>query len=104
MLHSTPLFCVWWVSRTLISPSRPERSRKGSAVVVIGVRRRSVGRDNGIVGSSLVSWRIRPRSCYRSRMRPRVSYASSISVLPEGQPHAECHLGGAEDPHPVRLL
>jgi hypothetical protein len=31
-------------------------------------------------------------------------YTSNISVLPQGQPHAEHHLGGAEDPHPVRLL
>src|SRR5215212_2299510 len=37
-------------------------------------------------------------------MRLLVSYALSIPVLPKGQPHAECHLGGAEGPHPVRLL
>src|SRR5919107_5206982 len=88
----------------LIILSASKQNLKRNPVVAIGVDRRGVGCDNGIVGSSLVSWRISPRSCYRSRMRPRVSYASSISVLPEGQPHAECHLGGAEDPHPVRLL
>src|ERR687889_709547 len=84
----------------LIILSASKQKLKRNPVVAIGVDRRGVGCDNGIVGSSLVSWRIRPRSCYRSRMRPRVSYASSISVLPEGQPHAECHLRGAEEPHP----
>jgi hypothetical protein len=29
---------------------------------------------------------------------------SHIPMLPEGQPHAEHHLGGAEDPHAVRLF
>src|SRR5215213_9044740 len=29
---------------------------------------------------------------------------SNIPMLPEGQPHAEHHLGSAEDPHPLRLL
>jgi hypothetical protein len=29
---------------------------------------------------------------------------SHIPMLPEGQPHPEHHLGGAKDPHPVRLL
>jgi hypothetical protein len=76
---------------------------KVSTIVAIGVDRRRVGRDNGIVGSSLVSERIRPRPAIARGWR-RVSYASSISVLPESQPHAEHHLGGAEDPHPVRLL
>src|SRR5215218_1261098 len=37
-------------------------------------------------------------------MTLRVSHPSSIPVLPKGQPHAECHLGGAEDSHPLRLL
>jgi hypothetical protein len=31
-------------------------------------------------------------------------YASNVPVLPQGQPHAEHHLSGAEDPHAVRLL
>jgi hypothetical protein len=31
-------------------------------------------------------------------------YASSVPVLPQGQPHAEHHLSGAKDPHAVRLL
>src|SRR5215212_11374511 len=29
---------------------------------------------------------------------------SNVPELPESQPHSEHHLGGAEDPHPVRLL
>src|SRR5215212_1155416 len=29
---------------------------------------------------------------------------SNIPMLPEGQPHAEHHLGGAEDLHPIWLL
>src|SRR5215208_2095441 len=37
-------------------------------------------------------------------MRLLVSYASNIPVLPKSQPHAECHLGDPEDPHPLRLL
>src|SRR5215212_1956140 len=36
--------------------------------------------------------------------RLRIPYASSIPVLPEGQPHAEYHLSSAKDPHPIRLL
>ncbi len=33
-----------------------------------------------------------------------MSYASSISVLPEGQPQPEHHLGSAKDPHALRIL
>jgi hypothetical protein len=36
------------VSRTLIAPSASSRTSKPGAVVTIGVRRRRVGRDNGL--------------------------------------------------------
>src|SRR5215204_7713320 len=32
------------------------------------------------------------------------SARSNIPMLPKGQPHAEHHLDGAKDPHPVRLF
>src|SRR5215203_1234348 len=32
------------------------------------------------------------------------SVGLNISMLPEGQLHTDHHLGGAKDPHPVRLF
>src|SRR5215207_847930 len=45
-----------------------------------------------------------PVAANRSRVRLRMPYTSNIPMLPQGQPHAEHHLGGAKNPHPIRLL